>query len=392
MRRGLKRIWAVAGKDLLETRRDKLAPIFTIVMPLAFTAFFGLLFAGGNQKLPLYVVDLDRGDAAKQVVAALQKSDVVKVTVVAQDEAEKAVDQKKAAAAVIVPTGFSEAVARGDASNLTFVQQSGSSGAQTAQEEVRAVLADLVVQEQAAQAAAAASGAPLAAARRAAAAALDKPVAGVKVVEAGAESGEAPSGFVLSSPGMIIQFILFGLSGAAGAFIIERRSGTLRRLFTTRLRGRELLAGKMLGMFLLTYAQSWLMILFGQLVFNVDYFRDPAALVLVVTALCLMVSSVGLLLATAFSSDQALVSASVLISMGISALSGAWFPLEVTGPAFSAVGHTLPTAWVLDALRGIVVRGWDVRDVLPAVGYTMAWAVGLFLLGVWRFRGVARAD
>ena len=85
-------------------------------------------------------------------------------------------------------------------------------------------------------------------------------------------------------------------------------------------------------------------------------------------------------------SEQALIATTVIVSMSISALSGAWFPLEITGPAFQFVGHLLPTAWILDGLRGIVVRGFDVADVLPALAVSLVWATGLFALAVWRFR------
>ena len=70
----------------------------------------------------------------------------------------------------------------------------------------------------------------------------------------------------------------------------------------------------------------------------------------------------------------------------MSALSGAWFPLEVAGPGFRFVGHLLPTAWILDGLRGIIVRGFGVAEVLPALGVALAWSAALFALAVWRFR------
>ena len=72
--------------------------------------------------------------------------------------------------------------------------------------------------------------------------------------------------------------------------------------------------------------------------------------------------------------------------MSVSALSGAWFPLEITGAGFQFVGHLLPTAWILDGLRGIIVQGFGVADVLPAFGVALAWSAGLFALAVWRFR------
>ncbi|HJW74507.1 MAG TPA: ABC transporter permease, partial [Thermoleophilia bacterium] len=113
--------------------------------------------------------------------------------------------------------------------------------------------------------------------------------------------------------------------------------------------------------------------------------NDPAALLLVMIGLSAMVSCLGLLLATVFSSEQALVATSVILAMAVSALSGAWFSLDVTGEAFSTVGHMLPTAWVLDALRGIILAGWGVVDVLPAVALCLACAVVFFGIAVWRF-------
>ena len=61
----MKRVWILASKDLLETRRDRLALLFTVVMPLAFTAFFGLMFGGGSDRLPLAIVNADTGASAK---------------------------------------------------------------------------------------------------------------------------------------------------------------------------------------------------------------------------------------------------------------------------------------------------------------------------------------
>ena len=84
-------------------------------------------------------------------------------------------------------------------------------------------------------------------ARPLAAQALAHPVATVKVIEAGTAAGQIPTGFVLSSPGMLVNFILFSLLTAGIALIQERRNFTLLRLMTTRVRRWELIAGKVVG-------------------------------------------------------------------------------------------------------------------------------------------------
>ena len=190
--------------------------------------------------------------------------------------------------------------------------------------------------------------------------ALASPAASTKVVEAGAAANQTPSGFVLSSPGMMVNFILFSLMTAGIALIVERQNGTLQRLMTTRLRRWELIGGKAAGMFLVTFAQQVLLIAVAQIFFGVDYLRDPAALLVMMVSLSLVASTLGLLLASVLKSEQALIATTVLVSMAVAALSGAWFPLEIAGQGFQTVGHLLPTAWILDGLRGIVVRGFDV--------------------------------
>lgn len=393
----------LARKDLLQTARDKLSFIFILVMPLAFTLFFGLLFGAGSgvDRLPLAVADGDGGAAAKQLTAALERSAVFRVSAESADSLEQDVADNKVAAGLIVPAGYSEALARGDQARLTIVGTRGSSGASTAASEIRTLAGRQVTTELASRAAAeiiwATRSHPAGAeatvipesaaqARPAVARALASPAAGATVVKAGAAAGQIASGFVLSSPGMMVNFILFSLMTAGIALITERQNGTLQRLMTTRLRRWQLIGGKAAGMFLLTFAQQVILIAVAQLFFGVDYLRDPPALLLMMVSLSLVASTLGLLLASVLRSEQALIATTVLVSMAVAALSGAWFPLEVAGQGFQAVGHALPTAWILDGLRGIVVRGFDVSDVLPALLVSVAWSAGIFVLAVWRFR------
>jgi len=389
----MKRVWILAAKDLLETRRDRLVLLFTVIMPLAFTAFFGILFGSTSDRFPLAVNDADGGAAAQDLVALLAASTVVKVTSLSAADAETAVDESRVTAALLIPAGFSSALAGGSRAELTLVGVSGSSGVQSVLTEVFAAAGRVVTAETAARAATAVTvmnpeeeTAALGITRTVAADSLADPVATVKLVAAGTASGRVPTGFALSSPGMLINFILFSMLTAGVALIQERRNFTLMRLMTTQLRRWELIAGKASGMFALTFVQQIILIGAGQLFFGVDYLNSPPALFLMMVSLSLVASTLGLLLASLLASEQALIASTVLVSMSVSALSGAWFPLEITGETFQTVGHLLPTTWILDGLRGIVLRGFGVPEVLPAFGVALLWAIGLFAIAVWRFR------
>ncbi len=393
----VRRIWTLAGKDLLETRRDRLSFIFIIVMPIAFTGFFGVMFGGGSDRLAVAVHDADRGEQSRALVAALEGSDALRVVPKSAAELDPWIADGRAAAGLLIPEGFSAAVQAGKPAELVIVSDQTSSGAQAIIAEVRAAAGGLVTASRAAQVGVDAAIAgrlipagwrkkALAEGRPIAAQAMARPAVTSTTLSAGSAAGQIPSGFTLSSPGMIVNFIMFSLMTAGMAVIMERKNGTLRRLMTTRARRSELIAGKMAGMFALTFLQQVLLVGVGQFVFGVDYLDDPAALLLMMVALSLVASGLGLLLASLLSSEQALVAGIVIVSMCVSALSGAWFPLEITGAGFQTVGHLLPTAWILDGLRGIVARGFGVGDVLPAFGIALAWSAALFAAAAARFR------
>ncbi len=394
----MRRVWAIAAKDLLETQRDKLAALFTLIMPIAFTLFLGLVIGSGVETYPLVVHDGDGGSQARLLVRQLKESEVVTVKLVGAAEVERNVSDGEAAAGLLIPQGYTQAVTAGQRTRLTVVRSAGSSGAQTVEQQIRTVAASQALQTRAVAAAqeAAAPGDEADPERlrsiveESVTRSLAAPAVTVRSVQSGSTEGEIPTGFDLTSTGMIVNFVLFSTLSAGVALIMERRSGTLQRLLTTRASRGELIAGKVLGMFILTFVQQVLLVGIGALAFGVGYFNAPLALVLVMLSLSALVSCLGLLLATLFGSEQALVAASVLLSMAWAALSGGWFPLEITGPTFSTIGHILPTAWTLDALRGIIMKGYSLVQVLPAVGYAFAWAAGLFAIGVWRFRSAWR--
>ena len=228
-------------------------------MPLAFTAFFGLMFGGGSDRLPLAVWSGDAGPAAEQLLSAVQESDVVVVHRMTQGGGRAGRGRQQDGGRAgdpgrLLGRGGGRRAGHGDRG-----RHPGSSAAQTVQTEVTALAGRVVAGEQAAQAAVDAAGAAparaqaspeqlreaaLLMARPLAAQALAQPAATIKVVQAGSAAGQIPSGFELSSPGMLINFILFSLMTAGIALVEERKNFTLQRLVTTRVRRWELIAGK----------------------------------------------------------------------------------------------------------------------------------------------------
>jgi ABC-2 type transport system permease protein len=168
--------------------------------------------------------------------------------------------------------------------------------------------------------------------------------------------------------------------------VLERRSRTLQRLLTTPITRTRVIAGHVLAMFIVVFLQQALLVAFGQLAFGVDYMREPLAILLVMVALALWVASLGLLIGAASKGEEQVIMWALMAMFVFSAMGGAWFPLDVTGRAFAAIGHLMPTAWAMDGFQNIVLRGLGLSSVLLPAGILLAYAAAFFGLAVWRFR------
>jgi ABC-2 type transport system permease protein len=192
--------------------------------------------------------------------------------------------------------------------------------------------------------------------------------------------------FNQSSPGMIVMFAIFGLNSTAMVLVSERKTRALQRLMTTSMPRAEIIAGHMLAMFGLVLVQELVLAAAGQLIFDVNYLRQPAAVLLVMAGLALWVAAFGMLIGVAARGEDQVVLFAMLGMFLFSALGGAWFPLEVSGAAFASIGRLLPSAWAMTGFQNVLVRGLGFTSVIPVVGVLFGYSLAFFAAAVWRFR------
>ncbi len=97
----------------------------------------------------------------------------------------------------------------------------------------------------------------------------------------------------------------------------------------------------------------------------------------------------GLLIGVLAKNDEQAIMFLLLLMLVLSALGGAWVPLDVAGPAFRAIGHLSPVSWALDGFENIARRGLGFESVLLLAAMLIGYAVLFFGLAVWRFRRVS---
>lgn len=396
----------LAIKDLKQILRDRLTLLFLLVMPVVFTFFFGFIFGDQNEtdnRLPVGLVNQDgQGVLVESFEQLLADSQTVRLAAV--DDPNLLEQQLLAgdlAAGVVIPTGYSDAVLQGMSPRLSIILDEQTQNGQTARHAMQTAITRLLGAAEMARLGADAYEAQVGfageidrreflaeAVRRSADAWRDPPLT-TAVSSAAANSSNMMGGgnpYNHFSPGMIVQFAIFGLTQAGMVLVIERKSGAMQRLLTTPLRKTELIGGHLLSIFIVVFVQQLLLAAFGQIALGVNYLREPLAVLLIMGTLSLWIASLGLLIGALAKKEEQVILITQGAMFGFSALGGAWFPLETTGKVFSAVGHLTPSAWAIDGFQNIVIRGLGFQSALLPAGILLAYAVLFFMAALWRFR------
>ena len=383
--------------------RDKRSILFLVVMPIMFTFFMGFAYknAGGDSnadhRIPLAVVNPEP-DAVlnKAFLTRLESSDAMRVEDMNQADAMNALHKGDVAGVLVISLGFSEQVEAGKEAQLILIADSTSAQGQSLYQLLRVPISQIMSAVEISREAVDIVNAADVSSEQSAAFDLawrkwneTSQISLVKIEQAVAEKSSDWTGgnpYNQSSPGILVQFAIFGLVTSAQILVQEKKSRTLQRLITTAMKPWEIVAGHMLAMFTITFLQTAMLVVFGQWVLKVDYMREPLGVLLVAVALGLWVASMGLLIGMVAKEEQQVILFSMIAMFLFSALGGTWFPLETTGGVFAAIGKAMPSAWAMNGLRNILIRGLGLESVRMAFGVLSAYAIGFFLLAVWMFR------
>jgi len=376
--------------------------IFFLVLPIVFTAVLGGALADdgsdADNRLPLLVVDEDESSLSNALLAELEQSEAVRPVVKSAEEAEEAFEAEEASTLLTIPAEFAEQLAAAEPVELDLRSVEGDSGIVAVEQVLAAAVSRLeqVVAVAHISVAEAETIRPFAS--------DDERTAyyegGLELAQSAAEEGglqveqtQAPevnpqiaNGFEQSSPGELVTWVLITLLGASELLVDERLGGTLRRLFVTPATKAQVLAGKIVGQLALGVLQMTLLIGFGAVVFNVDWGRSLAALAVVALGFALAAVALGMTLGTFVRTRQQASGLTILFSMLMAALGGAWWPLEITPQSYQTAVKVLPSTWAMLGFQDVIVRGQGLQGVLLEGGVLLAFAVVFFVVGVWRFR------
>ncbi len=207
----------------------------------------------------------------------------------------------------------------------------------------------------------------------------------VNEFNAEAQVARSGGGFSQSVPGMASMYVMITIFPAIAAFIVERKQWTLQRLATMPISRAQIGAGKMLARFVLGMISFSIMFAFGLLV-GARYGNDPLATILLMVTFTLAITGLALALTAFLKNETQAQGVTLLLSLTLAPLGGAWWPLEIVPAWMRAVGQISPVYWVMDGFRDLTFYGGSLATVLPNIAVLLVMTLVFFAFGVSRFR------
>jgi ABC transporter DrrB family efflux protein len=372
---------AILVKEFLHIRRQPSTIFFMLVVPVMQTIIFGYAIDTQIEHIPLAVYDLDGRRYARELVEAFQNTDRFDVVERVQDEAafRHAITSGRAKAGIIIPANYSDRIISGEQAQVqVLIDGSDSQVATTALNTAQLLGVNLAIR----MARTKAEAAQVAAARgQSGRAEMPIEVRPRLLFNPDLESARF---FVPGLVGIILQLVTLFLTSFA--IVRERELGTLEQLFATPVGRWALLLGKLVPYAIVGFVETLIVLTVMIYVFDVPI--QGSIPLLISLAMLFMVCSLGLglLVSTIAKSQVEAVQFAFVVMLPSVLLSGFVFPRSQMPLPIYALSFAIPVTYFIEILRGIVLRGAELRDLVPPVLGLVACCAAVLTLSVARFR------
>lgn len=403
-------IWSSAVKDLRRRRRDPVAFLLWVSLPLIVGLLLSLAFGGdgGGLRAHLLVVDKDGSFLSNLIAGAYSQgplADLVEAERVEEAEGRSRMEAGDASALLIIPEGFGSAVLNERPVALTLITNPAQRILPGIIEESLSMMVDgafylqrLLGEPVRELAEGPPPGRPTYPDSTIVAFSvtvnrlverldpyLFPPAIELETTVIDEEAGPAPNFATLFFPGLLIMALLFVAQGLSQDVWKERAQGTLRRIVTTPRTMAGFLAGKLLAGGLLVAGVCLVGLLAGRWAFGVPVADLPLAVLwaaLVGTALLALLTLVQLY-ATSERGGNVLTTVVVFLLIF---LGGSFFPFEVMPEGLARIGQFTPNGWALEELKDILFGKIEPGSLAAGFGGFSAVGAAAFLLSVRRLR------
>ena len=366
------RFFAIIGKEFLQMRRDRVTLAMIIGIPILQMVVFGYAINSDPKHLPTAILAADQGVFSRTIVTAMQNSRYFQIVdvVATEAEAELLIDEGDVQFVLSIPEQFDRRLVRGERPALLLTADATDPAATSNALNSFRFLAE---------------------------SALDRDLAGPLQH---LQPGPQPLEVILHprfNPEAITQHnIVPGLMGVvltmtlviitALAITRERERGTMENLLSTPVKPVEVMIGKIIPFIIVGYMQMGVIILASLFLFKVPMIGSLPLLLAVSLLFIAANLGVGLTFSTLARNQLQSMQMAFFFFLPSILLSGFMFPFRGMPVWAQYIGEMLPLTHFLRIVRGILLKGNSIQQILPNL-----WPIGVFLIialtvGLTRYR------
>ncbi|MBC2702758.1 MAG: ABC transporter permease [ANME-2 cluster archaeon] len=386
----------IAAKDLKIILRDRNALIMMFLVPMMIISVAGMALGGQyqqNMQINVLIVDLDNDEVSRGLVEFLEEIDILNVDMESNEFAARdRVKNQEYGRLIIIPLGFTESVMTGQDTGLLIIADPTKESDNTVLEKIVEGYASRISTNVVVVKTASAYGIPVHTEEQileiidTAGQFVHPPPVDVTIENTASNLVEF-SPFTQYVPGFAVMFLMFTTVQMGSISLIkEQEAGTLRRLITAPISKAEIIGGKIASTFIRGFVQLTVLIYFGHVAFDLDLGSDILALFVLIAAVTLASTGLGVLVAVLVKTVDQADSISLFLVMIMSAIGGSWWPLSVEPQFMQNMAHFTITAWAMDGFYDLLYFDLGLAGILEEVKWLVLMMIIFFGIAIRRFK------
>jgi ABC-2 type transport system permease protein len=364
--RFLRRVGAIAGKEVLHIRRDLRTLYMALAMPVIMLLLLGFGLSFDVEHIPLVIVDGDHSEVSRQLRRAILAGDEFAGAEVADVRtAENALRRGDATAAVVIPAGFARALAASHPAPVQLLVD-GSDGNLARQ--VMGKMEAIVLAEN----------------QRSTGLSVSPPLR-LKIYTLWNPAGRSALFMVPGVAAYLLAIAAVLLTALTVAGEWER--GSMEQLFASPVGRLEIVLGKLAPYLALGMLQLLLVLTLGTAVFDVPIRGSLTVILLAGFLFLACMLGQGLLVSVIARNQLVATQAGALSSLLPSLLlSGVLVPIENMPRILQVLTVVVPARYLVHALRTLMLKGGGFAIVAVDLIALLCFAVAVLTLATLRFK------
>ena len=364
-----KRFVALLRKEWLQMTRDPITLRFIIALPMMQLFLFGYAINTNPKNLPAGLLSVEHSKYERTIIAALRNTGYYNISLLSSEaEAERALAQGELLFVINIPPNFDRSIDRGESPS---------------------VLVDADATDPTAIGYATAALPALAAV-------LNRDLPPVSQTE----PLPPPFQFVVHArynpeqltvlnivPGLICIVLIFSTVFVTALSITrERERGTMENLLAMPVRPIEVMLAKIVPYIFVGYVQVALILIVSILFFQLPI-RGSVPLLLVALGLFIVGNlALGITFSTLSTNQMQAIQFAQFTLLPSIFLSGFMFPFKGMPIWAQWVGEVFPTTHAIRIVRGLLLKGNHLPDILPEVWPIALFTLAVVVIAVWCYR------